>query len=464
MYSILLLTIHLCYNYPVSKMEKKKLKKITNKKIKKLNRLFKSHKLTYLRIARIGLVLTFTFNTLYIVGIHSSYLINNTLKYINLGLAIISFLVFLVFLSLYFFKERDIILKAKRWWLNIISGLFCIGCCLFLSLLYGPNPAFRDWLVTTAMATMNHQYLCKMFYGDDEIADVLNANYILEPDEEMNTNLVDVVADKKKKKTFQYDEDNEYEVQMFKDHEEDEIYRLLRFTVNDQNAYLAVVYDPANVSVVVSKYALNSGEYVVNMAKRTNALIAVNGGRFIDPEWKSAGGNPDGVTITKGKVITDYPYGGGLGVIGFNQDNVLVLYKDKSAQELLDLGVRDCVTSLPFLIVNGNKAFTKGNGGYGYGARTAIGQRDDGVTLILVVDSNETRTNGASMKDLTDIFANYGAINAAALDGGTSTSMVENGKMISRPVNASLKHVTRPVATGIIVTAPPKEENEIELN
>jgi exopolysaccharide biosynthesis protein len=109
-------------------------------------------------------------------------------------------------------------------------------------------------------------------------------------------------------------------------------------------------------------------------------------------------------------------------------------------------------------------AVMRANGGYGYGARTAIGQREDGVTLILVVDSNETRTNGASMKDLTDIFANYGAINAAALDGGTSTSMVENGKMISRPVNASLKHVTRPVATGIIVTAPPKEENEIELN
>lgn len=437
-------------------MEKKKLKKLTNKKIRKLNRLFKSHKLFYLRMCRIMLALMFIFGTLFVIGTHSSYLINKPLRIISLCACILSFIGFIIYLLFYIIFEREIKLKARRWWMNIITILFCLGCMLFLSLLYGSNPAFRDWLVTTAMATMNHQYLCKMFYDDTEIQNVLNSNYILEPDEDFDMSLVDVLANNKKE--FKYDETNEYEVKMFKDHTEEEIYRLIRFTVNDQNAYLAVVYDPANISVVVSKYALNSGEYVVNMAKRTNALIAVNGGRFIDPEWKSAGGNPEGVTIQKGKVITDHPYGGGLGVIGFNEDDVLVLYKDKSAQELKDLGVRDCVTSLPFLIVNGTKAFTKGNGGYGYGARTAIGQREDGVTLILVVDSNETRTNGASMKDLTDIFANYGAINAAALDGGTSTSMVENGKMISRPVNASLKHVTRPVATGIIVTDPNNEE------
>ena len=140
-----------------------------------------------------------------------------------------------------------------------------------------------------------------------------------------------------------------------------------------------------------------------------------------------------------------------MGVIGFNNDNILVLYKNKNAQELLNLGVRDCVTSIPFLIVNGVASFTKGNGGYGYAARTAIGQRKDGVTLILVVDSNETRTNGASMKDLTDIMTHYGAVNAAALDGGTSTVMVEKGITISRPINGSLKNVTRPVATGLVV-------------
>jgi exopolysaccharide biosynthesis protein len=187
------------------------------------------------------------------------------------------------------------------------------------------------------------------------------------------------------------------------------------------------------------------------MAKRTNALIAVNGGRFIDPTNKSNGNNPAGVTIQKHKIITDHPIENGMGVIGFNNDNILVLYKNKNAQELLNLGVRDCVTSIPFLIVNGVASFTKGNGGYGYAARTAIGQRKDGVTLILVVDSNETRTNGASMKDLTDIMLNYGAINAAALDGGTSTVMVEKGITISRPINASLRNVTRPVATGLVV-------------
>ena len=265
----------------------------------------------------------------------------------------------------------------------------------------------------------------------------------------MDTDLVETIDDKKK--TFEYDENNEYEVKMFKNHDEDEIYRLIRFKVNGQNAYLAVVYDPAYCEFLASKNVHVSGEYIVDMANRTGALIAVNGGRFIDPTNTSNGNNPAGVTIQKRKIITDHPYSDSWGVIGFNRDNILVLYKNKNAQQLLDAGVRDAVTSVPFLIVNGVASFTKGNGGYGYAARTAVGQRKDGVTLILVVDSNETRTNGASMKDLTDIMLNYGAINAAALDGGTSTVMVENGVTISRPINGSLRHVTRPVATGLVV-------------
>ena len=98
--------------------------------------------------------------------------------------------------------------------------------------------------------------------------------------------------------------------------------------------------------------------------------------------------------------------------------------------------------------------YTSGNGGYGFAARTAIGQRADGTMLLLVVECNDARTIGASMKDLTTIFTNYGAVNAAALDGGTSSVLVENGKMINDPINDPFVHETRKIPTGFIVTRP----------
>ena len=416
------------------------------KRLQKLRMLLLKKKHSKLKLARLFSVINATFLVLFIISCNSSYLFNKIFKWFFFIAFIASFIAFIYFIVGYVSIDSDLKLPIKRWIINSITITYIVGCVTFINLLYGPFPKFREWLITTAMETMNHQYLCKMFYNDSYINNMLSSNFIVEPNEVMDTDLV-----KTKEKLFEYDENNEYEVKMFKNHTEDEVYRLIRFKVNGQNAYLAVVYDPAYCEFLASKNVHVSGEYIVDMAKRTNALIAVNGGRFIDPTNKSNGNNPAGVTIQKHKIITDHPIENGMGVIGFNNDNILVLYKNKNAQELLNLGVRDCVTSIPFLIVNGVASFTKGNGGYGYAARTAIGQRKDGVTLILVVDSNETRTNGASMKDLTDIMLNYGAINAAALDGGTSTVMVEKGITISRPINASLRNVTRPVATGLVV-------------
>ena len=147
-------------------------------------------------------------------------------------------------------------------------------------------------------------------------------------------------------------------------------------------------------------------------------------------------------------------------------DNVLVLMKNATGKKAIAAGVRDAVSWGPFLIVNGKKSFIKGNGGWGYAARTAIGQREDGIILLLVVDSNSTRTKGADMVDLTEIMSNYGAVNAANLDGGTSSVFVLPKKKslkyidscagdycyINDPVNANLVHKTRGIATSIVVT------------
>ena len=394
-------------------------------------------------LIRILLLLIPILTTIFIIGTHSDYLIKSYIKIIVLILNIVSLLALLgAFVVLIINRNSGRVIRNKiRFWLaNVVTMLLIIFCTGLLVLLYGPNNSFRDWLISTAMQTMHHQYYCRIFYNDQEITESMLRNYIIESGEDTDPSLVDI------NNGVVYA--NEYEKEILQKDSEEQLYKIIRFQVNNQDAFLAAVYDPSRVSVGYTKYLHKSGQYVTDMAKDAAAPLAINGGGFVDENYNSYGQTPIGVTISHGKTITnsDNGYGSG-GVIGFTNDNVLVLLKNKTAEQAKAMGVRDAVTMGPFLIVNGKPSFIKGNGGWGYAARSAIGQRADGTVLLLVIDSNETRTKGATMVDLTEIMQRYGAINAANLDGGTSSVMVENYQIINDPIDSALRHKTRPIAT-----------------
>ena len=108
----------------------------------------------------------------------------------------------------------------------------------------------------------------------------------------------------------------------------------------------------------------------------------------------------------------------------------------------------------PFLIVNGEAAFIKGNGGWGQAPRSAIAQRKDGIVLFLVMDGRDYANGipGADMGDLTEILLRYGAYNAANLDGGQSTGLVINGEIINKQVNSYSSNLMRAIPDAWIVT------------
>lgn len=388
----------------------------------------------------ISLFVIFTSLVFLVIGCNSSYLISDINKRISLGVMILGIIWFIYSLFLIIrYRYRKKFKKVKMIVFSSLIGLYILGCSAFLFILYGPYDNFRTWLITTAMATMNHQYYCKWFYSDDVINDVLNSNYVKESDESTNPNLITFDKNGNYK--------NEYEKEIL-EHDKDDLYKIIKFKVNGCDAYLAAIYDPSKISVGISKWLGKSGQYIYDMAKEQDAVLAINGGGFFDPNYNSNGANPLGITISSGKIISDAAYNSNSGgVIGFDENNKLLLLRNITANEALNMGIRDAVTMGPFLIVNGKTADIKGNGGWGYAARTAIGQRSDGIVLFLVVDSNEFRTKGASMKDLAEIMENYGAINAANLDGGTSSAIVENGELLNDPIDSALRHKTRGIPT-----------------
>ncbi len=115
-------------------------------------------------------------------------------------------------------------------------------------------------------------------------------------------------------------------------------------------------------------------------------------------------------------------------------------------------GIRDGVTFGPFLILNGKSATINGDGGKGRGPRTAIGQRADGKVLFLIIDGDRMLGRGATMKEELEIMERYGAINAANLDGGTSTCMTVGNVLVNNPSSLEEGHRSRPIASAFILT------------
>ena len=333
--------------------------------------------------------------------------------------------------------------KYRHKTLKILGIIFICFSMMVVTLLYGPWHGFRDFWITTAMTTLNHQYLAKWFYSEDTINKVLAENRVIPPDEDTKTDLIEINDTKSSNIVYK----DEYDKQVL-EHNEGDIYKYFKVEGYNFDAYMAVIYDPSRIHVVTSKYLGTKGEYLVDMAMENDAVVAINGGGFIDPDGNGNGGNAVGIIIKDGKILQGSS--GSQGVIGFTNDNKLFLGY-VSATEAINKGVRDALEFGPFLIVNGKSSNILGNGGYGIHPRSAIGQRQDGIVLFLVIDGRRVDSMGASMKDVSDIMLKYGAYNAANLDGGNSSVLVINNKIVNRPIDWYQQEQTRPIATGFIV-------------
>lgn len=81
--------------------------------------------------------------------------------------------------------------------------------------------------------------------------------------------------------------------------------------------------------------------------------------------------------------------------------------------------------------------------------RTAIGLKKDGTVVMITVDGRQPGySEGMSCRGFGEFLLENGVENAAMLDGGASTEMIVDGKMVGRP---SFKGQERPIAGGIAI-------------
>jgi exopolysaccharide biosynthesis protein len=199
---------------------------------------------------------------------------------------------------------------------------------------------------------------------------------------------------------------------------------------------MILIHDPTRVKVGFSDEIPQAGQPTSNIAKRNSAVAAINAGGFMDQAWAGTGGTPMGFIIHNGEVVyNNKSENAKQDTAAFTDKGMLIVGKH-SVKQLKEYGVKEGVSFGPPLIVNGKPTIKKGDGGWGIAPRTAIAQKEDGTVLFLVIDGRRAGSFGATLRDVQDIFMEYGAKNAVNLDGGSSATMYLNGKVINKPSDA----------------------------
>ncbi|MFN2391204.1 MAG: phosphodiester glycosidase family protein, partial [Pyrinomonadaceae bacterium] len=115
----------------------------------------------------------------------------------------------------------------------------------------------------------------------------------------------------------------------------------------------------------------------------------------------------------------------------------------------------DIVDGVPFLIENGKIEITWEREKIGKEfattrhPRTAVARLKDGKILMATVDGRQPNISvGMNLQELAEMLLELGAVEAMNLDGGGSTTMFLNGKVVNQP---SDKEGERKVAAAILV-------------
>ena len=290
---------------------------------------------------------------------------------------------------------------------QFLFALFTMPLLIF----YGPFEEVKGTIVGASWNTLNHRYIARFFLSDEAITRIIRSSFADDPTAR---------GESLEKIELSGEHDGTIEV--------------YNIESRDFEGKLMVVHDPTRVIVGYSSLFPDSGETTSKIAKNNGGVAGINAGGFLDKGWTGTGGVPMGFIIHDGKVVFDQYEGRDVKqeTVAFTEEGMLIVGRH-TIKQLMEYGVKEGVSFGPPLIVNGKPTIKKGDGGWGIAPRTAIGQRKTGEVLLLVIDGRTLNSLGATLREVQDVLLEYGAVNAANLDGGSSTTMYYNGKVINKP-------------------------------
>ena len=206
---------------------------------------------------------------------------------------------------------------------------------------------------------------------------------------------------------------------------------------------LMTVSDPSKITVGTASGLGDIGAPLSRIIAVAGASGGVNGGDI--QGFDGTGGLPVGIVVADGKTVYQQSGETKVQVTGLDTANQLVVSSGTAVSGLDKLKLRCAVSAGPILVQKGKALSVDAKDA---GPVTAIGQKQDGSILLLVIDGRSQASAGATLKDAANLLVAEGAQTAAALDSGSSTTMDYLGKTLNNPCNIS---VERSIASAILV-------------
>ena len=301
---------------------------------------------------------------------------------------------------------------------GILFGLGGLG--LEYVLVKGPSPALKETFIMTMLETRRFSFISNIFLTEEEV-EAIEASHEQEITEEQDLSLIQIPTEPVDPEVPGMDAygliDEDGDGVIYED-------------ILGQGfvGYMITVLDPTRVFIGMPNGYGGIGLTLEEMCNKYGAIGGINGGGFVDKSGAGLGGQPQGLTIIDGVIYNEgYGYDS---FAGFDADGILhVGYYN--TEDVINMGIVSGVSFGPILIYNGEAA-NAATLASGVNPRTAIAQRADGAVIMLVIDGRQVHSIGAKYSDVVDILLDHGAVNACNMDGGSSTTMYDNGQYVNK--------------------------------
>ncbi len=205
-------------------------------------------------------------------------------------------------------------------------------------------------------------------------------------------------------------------------------------------------YRRNNTTIYVADVKLSSAEYLKTAlaknsygrnitaktsetAKNSNAILAINGDYY--------GAREKGYVLRNGVLYRETAKAGQEDLVIYKNGSFDIINENNiSAKDLLNSGAEQILSFGPALVQNGTVAVTEDEEvgkAMSSNPRTAIGIIDNLHYVLVVSDGRTNESDGLSLRELAEFMKGLNVTTAYNLDGGGSSTMYFNGKVINNP-------------------------------
>lgn len=220
----------------------------------------------------------------------------------------------------------------------------------------------------------------------------------------------------------------------------------------DYRGYMAKIklFDPNAFQVVLAEDEIGGFETTSSIAKRTRAMLAINGGGFgTSRNEKELISSMIGGTVVNGEVVQPFIVKNEpLFFAGIDHDGRVVGTVPSSQEDVDALNPKDGVSFVPVLLQSGTKVKLPGAWANTKHPRTILGRYANDDLLLIVIDGRQAYwSKGVTLERVQDKLQELGVQDAYNLDGGGSSTIYFNGHVLNKPSDGN----ERPVANAIII-------------